>query len=283
MSDSKENLAARINAYEAKQERKRERKLRAADRAEARAASAERTATRIYDIIPFGQPILVGHHSERRHRRDIAKARAATTRRFMEYDKAKRLRRSADAIGTGGISSDDPSAVAKLEAELAAVTARLALEKDANAQLRKLDKAASKAKGGVATNQADWLAAIDKLNVPEDIKVALRMRARLFSWLPQFHVVNTNANRKRIEDRIKALKLRDAAPAREPIVGDGWRIEENRDENRVQIRFDGKPDEAMRTKLKSYGFRWSPFNSAWQRQLNYAAWRAAQYVMGVSS
>jgi hypothetical protein len=46
-SESEEKpLAARIDAYEAKQERKRERKLRAADRAEARAQAAERTATR---------------------------------------------------------------------------------------------------------------------------------------------------------------------------------------------------------------------------------------------
>lgn len=64
-----------------------EREARLADRSEARTerltARAERehaasdardaAASRISDGIPFGQPILVGHHSERRHRRDLAK------------------------------------------------------------------------------------------------------------------------------------------------------------------------------------------------------------------
>lgn len=58
------------------------------ERAKAKAAryenwakSAEQKSTSFYETskkatehIPFGQPILVGHHSEARHRRDIAKA-----------------------------------------------------------------------------------------------------------------------------------------------------------------------------------------------------------------
>lgn len=33
------------------------------------------------------------------------------------------------------------------------------------------------------------------------------------------------------------------------------------------IVFDGKPDEAIRSTLKSNGFRWAPSQGAWQRQL----------------
>lgn len=51
-----------------------------AERFEARANTAEKLSTqafeqskRISDFIPMGQPILVGHHSEKRHRRDIEK------------------------------------------------------------------------------------------------------------------------------------------------------------------------------------------------------------------
>ena len=42
----------------------------------------------------------------------------------------------------------------------------------------------------------------------------------------------------------------------------------NKAENRIQIMFDEKPDEALRSELKSRGFRWAPSQGAWQRQLN---------------
>lgn len=45
-----------------------------AERASAAAAEASAKARAILDRIPVGQPILVGHHSERRHRRDLDRA-----------------------------------------------------------------------------------------------------------------------------------------------------------------------------------------------------------------
>lgn len=41
----------------------------------------------------------------------------------------------------------------------------------------------------------------------------------------------------------------------------------NEEENRLQLIFDGKPEEAERNILKKNGFRWSPRFKAWQRQL----------------
>ena len=48
-----------------------------------------------------------------------------------------------------------------------------------------------------------------------------------------------------------------------------------------EILFDGKPDEATRSALKQNGFRWSPRNSAWQRQLTDNAERAARRALGL--
>ena len=42
-----------------------------AERYEASSDAARAAADRISDAIPLGQPILIGHHSERRHRRDL--------------------------------------------------------------------------------------------------------------------------------------------------------------------------------------------------------------------
>lgn len=59
-ADRAERMEARADALAAKAER------RGAESESRRAA-----AHRILDIIPLGQPILIGHHSERRHRRDL--------------------------------------------------------------------------------------------------------------------------------------------------------------------------------------------------------------------
>ena len=46
-----------------------------------------------------------------------------------------------------------------------------------------------------------------------------------------------------------------------------FKVIENTDLMRIQIVFDGKPDEAIRSTLKGNGFRWAPSQGAWQRQL----------------
>ena len=46
----------------------------------------------------------------------------------------------------------------------------------------------------------------------------------------------------------------------------------------MQLIFDEKPSEEQRSKLKSWGFRWSPSNKAWQRQLNGNAIYAAGQI-----
>lgn len=43
---------------------------------------------------------------------------------------------------------------------------------------------------------------------------------------------------------------------------------------RLQLVFDGKPEDGTRERLKANGFRWSPKNGAWQRQLTDNARRA---------
>lgn len=48
----------------------------------------------------------------------------------------------------------------------------------------------------------------------------------------------------------------------------------NTEQNRLQLLFQGKPEAEMIQKLKKNGFKWSPRNSAWQRQLTPNALRA---------
>lgn len=57
-----------------------------ANKALLQSESAYKTAKQIGDFIPMGQPILVGHHSEGRHRRDVAKI-DNNMRKSIELDK----------------------------------------------------------------------------------------------------------------------------------------------------------------------------------------------------
>ena len=55
----------------------------------------------------------------------------------------------------------------------------------------------------------------------------------------------------------------------------------NTQENRLQLIFDQIPPEELRQSLKQNGFRWSPRNQAWQRQLTANAETAARHILGI--
>lgn len=60
----------------------------------------------------------------------------------------------------------------------------------------------------------------------------------------------------------------DAEPDTVSINGKPAQVIRNKAEMRLQLIFDGKPDEKTRDTLKSNGFRWAPSCMAWQRLLN---------------
>lgn len=65
---------------------------------------------------------------------------------------------------------------------------------------------------------------------------------------------------------------------REYSIGDVG-VLHNVEENRLQLFYPGKPEPETITKLKSRGFKWSPRNKAWQRQLTPNAIRALPDVI----
>lgn len=60
----------------------------------------------------------------------------------------------------------------------------------------------------------------------------------------------------------------------------GVEVVENTADERLQLFFDGKPEQEVINKLKANGFRWSPKNKAWQRQLTDNARIALKRVFG---
>lgn len=273
-----------MNAYERKQEARRERLEAAADRARAQANAAYKRADLREEVsgIPFGQPILVGHHSEGRHRAAIKRADNAMRASIEAGKRAGELAARAAAVGSGGISSDDPEAIQKLQAEIDKAKARQEMMKAANKVIRKAVKA------GITGPESEGFHAyqMQMVEIGGDrlANAAIKLLKPDFAGrigFADFETSNNLANIKRMESRI--AQLRAAHAAAEAAGGEEKRtafqglceVVENFDENRLQIIFEGKPDAAIRSELKSNGFRWAPSQGAWQRQLNNGARYAA--------
>ena len=96
---------------------------------------------------------------------------------------------------------------------------------------------------------------------------------------PSYSLQNSNANIRRVEQRIRELERAAAAESREE-EGQGYTYREDTEENRIMFLFPGKPDDDTRQLLKGHGFRWSPTRKAWVRMLNnpgrYAAMRVRE-------
>lgn len=191
------------------------------------------------------------------------KQNAARDRNLEEWNYIQGLLDKIRSVGTGGISSDDPQAVEKLEVKLATLEKHQEMMKAANAAIRMKDPA----KGDAKLAELGY--------TPEDIA---KLRAPDFCGrigYPAYELQNNNANIRRIRGRIAELKKRTESTP-EGWEFDGGRVVVNTAENRLQIIFDGKPNADIRTELKGEGFRWAPSQGAWQRQLTDNAMRAAR-------
>jgi DNA repair exonuclease SbcCD ATPase subunit len=145
--------------YREKRERKAERLRDWADRREANqsalneAARADEAATGI----PFGQPILVGHHSEGRHRRAIEKIDRAMHAAVDNGRTAANMSSRADEIERQldtAIYDDDPDAIERLRGKLERLEAKRERMKAANAAYRKEHRDELKTMSAYGRNQA---------------------------------------------------------------------------------------------------------------------------------
>jgi hypothetical protein len=102
---------------------------------------------------------------------------------------------------------------------------------------------------------------------------------------PPFSLSNNSAEIRRLKDRLQGEEQRARLLEKtdqSQLSFEGGYIEPNEADNRVRIFFDDIPTAEMRQKLKSTGFRWSPRNKAWQRQLTVNALTAAKRAVGLS-
>jgi len=246
-----------MNEYEAKKE---ERAQRADDRAEkARERSNQAfnnsSMSEANTGIPFGQPILVGHHSEGAHRAAIKRADNAMRKSIQENEKANYYAGKAEAIRNDtSISSDDPDVVKKLKAKI-----------ETAEHSQRIMKACNKIIKNKKLIFDGKIIAIKEL-LPIEGKALEILTPNCMGTIgfPSYALTNNNANIRRMKGRLAKLDRQSNDVTQEFVFGEN-KVLDNVEDNRVQIFFPGKPSEEIRTKLKRSGFKWSPANKVWQR------------------
>lgn len=255
------------NVYEQKLEAKRERLLARASKKRAEADALHTSGVDALNAIPFGQPILLGHHSEKRDRAYRSRAVGKIDKSFEVSNYADDLERRAESVGTGGISSDDPEAIVKLTAqleELRATQARMVYINKVHTMYQKAPQS------------------LDTFELTEKERELVRTYVPTYSWIKHpfapYQLKNNSANIKRIEKRIEEIQR--MAVSAEAMSGNGWKISEDAEDNRILVTFDERQPKEIAQLVRHAGFVWSPSRTAWVRKLTsngrYSARRLAE-------
>ena len=199
--------------------------------------------------------------------RQKEKQNAARDSNMQEWQYIQGLLDKIRSTGMGGIRQDDPQAIPKLEKKLAGLEKAQETMKAVNAYYRKHG----------TLDGCPHLSPENLENLKADMASSGHYEKKPFqSW----ELSNNNAEIRRIRQRIDSLTR-----ARETVyVGwefEGGHVEANREQSRLQVFFEDKPDADARQQLKEHGFRWAPSVGAWQRLLNGNAYYAADRISSI--
>lgn len=85
---------------------------------------------------------------------------------------------------------------------------------------------------------------------------------------PSYTLQNNSQNLRATEQRVKTLEREQtSAPKEYDTEKYGFEVYEDKELMRLQLFFEGKPEEKIREQLKERGFHWTPSKECWQRQL----------------
>ena len=273
VSESAEVLEAVEEILEIRADRYSDRKEQRVDRYEGLAAKHNDLAKQSYDqstemskCIPMGQPILIGHYSEKSDRNYRDRIWNKMGQSVKHNDTAEYYRgKAAAADSNDAIYGDDPEAITKVSAKVAELEAKQELMKASNKIIKsaKID---------------DKIAALVELGYnPESAEEIMTPQRWRGAGYQGYELTNNSANIRRMKQRLEGLERSLLAAA---VKGDeekeypeyNMTVVTARSIDRLQLCFEGKPSGDVRNILKSNGFRWSPSNTAWQRHLGNSAY-----------
>lgn len=173
----------------------------------------------------------------------------------QEYNDIQKYLERIRKLGSndGIIRSSDANAVTLLQEKLDTLKQEQEKMKKVNAYYRK-----HKTLDGcpVLTDEE-----IEKLKV--EMKSSWHYQDKPYlSW----QLSNNNQNIHSVEERLQRLKAEKERNS-SAYDSDYFKVVENTEIMRLQLFFDGKPEAEVRELVKHNGFKWSPKNGCWQRQL----------------
>lgn len=178
----------------------------------------------------------------------------------------KMIRRIENELNPTIIASNDPEAVTKLKEKLAK------LESD-HAKMVEINK--------ILRSKKDVTNRIVALGMSKE--TAEKMQEKDFAGrvgIPSYMLTNSNAKIKATKKRLETMiKVKNTTGSETSF--DGGKVILNPEIYRLQIKYDAIPDYNKRDLLKKSGFKWSPKNQAWQRQLSSNAIRATENLLGI--
>ena len=196
--------------------------------------------------------------------RQKEKQNAARDSNMQEWQYIQGLLDKIRSTGMGGIRQDDPQAIPKLQKKLDGLEKAQETMKAVNAYYRKHG----------TLDGCPHLSPENIENLKADMASGWHYEKKPFqSW----ELSNNNAEIRRVRQRIESL-TRASEVAYVGWEFDGGHVEANRDQGRLQVFFDGKPEADARQQLKENGFRWASSVGVWQRLLNDNAYRASDRI-----
>lgn len=256
--------------YEEKKEARLESYQRLAAKNDQLSDSAYKASHDIVSCIPPGQPILVGHHSEKRHRKALERSDNAMRKSVEADKKAAYYRDRAESLMSNtAISSDNPDALDLLQEKLEKLQARQELMRMANKIVR-----------SAKLSQVEKVIQLQELGFKESSAVKiLEMDHYGTKGYPQYVLSNNNGVIANTKKRIQHLESIAKLHTEEVAYPGGVTLKLNVEDNRVQIFFPGKPSEEIRNDLKRAGFHYSYTVGAWMRLIsNWAIHEAKEII-----
>lgn len=226
-------------------ERKLEKRRQWAESRRADASQRFDAARAATEGIPFGQPILVGHHSEKRHRAALDKQERNLRAGVESSDMAEHHESKADGLENQletSIFSDDEDAVEQLEARIAGMEAQRDRMKAINKAIR---------------TGAGWEA---RLNPPLTEAESKELVSLARCWgnvykpgFPPYALSNLGGNIRRLKQRIEEIKRRKDRTEKAEQAGGVLIVEQG---EWCRVTFAEKPEREILTALKAAGFHW---------------------------
>ncbi|GIU51492.1 hypothetical protein TUM4438_41300 [Shewanella sairae] len=260
-----------LGDYQERIESKRERLEERANKAAAESDRYYSASKSLASLIPFGQPILVGHHSEKRARRHADKIFNDMGKSVAASEKADYLAGKAASIGSNGIASDDPEAITKLKAKLAGLERAQETMKAINKVVR--SKHMSDADKIEYMEQSHQLT---NRQAQELLKGDFCGRVGFASYQLSNNNATITTTKQRIAD-LETLHNQKPLAVKGCIDGLAWELFE--EDGRIKITFDDKPSEEIRNLIKNYAFKWSRYSTAWVRKITPNAIASARRLL----